>query len=99
MIDGYGAFGRMKIGRGNRSTRKKKQPQCKFIHHRIPNLGSNPARCVGKPANNRLSYGTSLKYLVNLRNKIAKPFYVSVLRAKYKNETHNEEVVGVFPHV
>jgi hypothetical protein len=46
--DDYGAVGGMRIGRGNRSTRRKPAP--------VP-LGSNPGRRGGKPATNRLSYG------------------------------------------
>jgi hypothetical protein len=42
----------MKIGRGNRSTRKRNLPQRHFVHHKS-HLTSR--RC-GKPATNRLSY-------------------------------------------
>jgi hypothetical protein len=37
-------------------------PQRHFVHHKshmIYNLGSNPGRRDGKPATNRLSYGTA----------------------------------------
>jgi hypothetical protein len=35
-------------------------PQCHFVHDRSqwPDLGLNPGCCGGKPATNRLSYGT-----------------------------------------
>jgi hypothetical protein len=49
----------MRIGRGNRSTRRKPAtvPLCR---PQIPHdLGSNPRRRGGKPATNRLSYGTA----------------------------------------
>jgi hypothetical protein len=53
----YGAVGGMRIGRGNRSTTP--VPLCP---PQIPlDLGSNPGRRGGKPATNRLSYGTALK--------------------------------------
>jgi hypothetical protein len=34
-------------------------PQYQFVHPTWPDLGSNPGRCDGKPATNRLSYGTA----------------------------------------
>jgi hypothetical protein len=40
-------------------------PQCQFVHHQShmsSDLGSNLGRRVGKPATNRLSYGTALNY-------------------------------------
>jgi hypothetical protein len=51
-----GAVGGMKIGRGNRSTRRKPAPAplCP---------GSNPGRRGRKPATNRLSYGAALVML------------------------------------
>jgi hypothetical protein len=57
--DEYRAVGGMRIGRGNRSTRRKPSlvPLCA---PQIPHdLGSNPGRRGGKPATNRLSYGTA----------------------------------------
>jgi hypothetical protein len=37
-------------------------PQCHFVHHKshMPSQGANPGSCGGKPATNRLSYGTAL---------------------------------------
>jgi hypothetical protein len=32
MINEYGAIGRMRIGRGNKSTWKKTYPQSNFVH-------------------------------------------------------------------
>jgi hypothetical protein len=58
-----GEFGGMKIGRRNRSTRRK--PALRhFVHHKshLPDTGSNPGRRGGKPATNRLSYGTAMKW-------------------------------------
>jgi hypothetical protein len=61
MIDyDCGAVGGMRIGMGNRSTREK-LPQCHFVHKNPtwPDVGLNPGLNGGKPATNRLSYGTS----------------------------------------
>jgi hypothetical protein len=50
----------MRIGRGNRSTRRKPAPM-PLCPPQIPHdLGSNPGRRGGKPATNRLSYGTAV---------------------------------------
>jgi hypothetical protein len=52
------AFGGMRIGRGNRSTRRKSAPV--LLCPQIPyGLGSNPGRSGGKPATNRLSYAAA----------------------------------------
>jgi hypothetical protein len=54
MVDECGAFGGMRIERGNRNTRRAPVPLCP---PQIPNdLGSNQGRRGGKPATNRLSY-------------------------------------------
>jgi hypothetical protein len=59
--DDYGAVGGIIIGRGNRSTRRKPAP-VPLCPPQIPHdLGSNPGRRGGKPATNRLSYGTAFK--------------------------------------
>jgi hypothetical protein len=54
--DDYGAVGGMRIGSGNRSTRRKPAP----VPQIPPDLGSNPGRRGGKPATNRLSYGAAV---------------------------------------
>jgi hypothetical protein len=57
------------IGRGNRNTRRK-PTQCRFVHHKPHMLcpDANPGRRGGKPATNRLSYGTALTvYKVSLQ--------------------------------
>jgi hypothetical protein len=57
-----GEIGKMMIGRGNRSTRRKHAPVplCPpQIPHACPD--ANPGRRGGKPATNRLSYDTSSK--------------------------------------
>jgi hypothetical protein len=56
----------MMIVRGNRSTWRK-PPQCHYVHQKPHMLcpDANPGRCGGKPATNRLSYGTALKYRVS----------------------------------
>jgi hypothetical protein len=54
-----GAVGGMRIGRGNRSTQRKRAlvPLCPS---QIPHdLGSNPGRRGGKPATCRLNCGTA----------------------------------------
>jgi hypothetical protein len=59
----YGAAGGMKFGWGNRSTRRKPAP-VPLCTPQIPhNLTwvSNPIRRGGKPATNRLNYGTVLE--------------------------------------
>jgi hypothetical protein len=50
-----GEIGGMMIGKGNRSTQN--LPRCRFVHHKPHML---PDRRGGKPATNRLSYGTAL---------------------------------------
>jgi hypothetical protein len=60
MIDyDYGAVGGMRIGRGNRSTRRKPAPVPPCSPQNPHDLGSNPGSRGGKPATNRLSYGTA----------------------------------------
>jgi hypothetical protein len=40
-------------------------PQCRFVHHKphMPCPDANPGRRGGKPAANRLSYGTAFLYI------------------------------------
>jgi hypothetical protein len=60
--DECGAVGGMRIGRGNRSTRRKPAP-VPLCPPQIPHdkdLGSNQGSRGRKPATNRLSYGTAL---------------------------------------
>jgi hypothetical protein len=57
-----GELGGMMIGRGNRSTQRKPAPVplCPpQTPHTCPD--ANPGRRGGKPATNRLSYGTAIK--------------------------------------
>jgi hypothetical protein len=57
----FGAIGGIKIGRGNRSTRRKPAP-VPLCHHKIPHdqtRARTPDRSGGKPATNRLSYGAA----------------------------------------
>jgi hypothetical protein len=59
--DDCGAVGGVRIGRGNRSTRRKPAPvpvRPPQINPTWPDRDSNPGRSGGKPATNRLSYGT-----------------------------------------
>jgi hypothetical protein len=41
-------------------------PQCHFVHHKSHMLcpDANPGRRCGKPAINRLSYGTALPFII-----------------------------------
>jgi hypothetical protein len=56
-----GEFGGMKIGRGNRSTRRKPAPEplCPPHNPTWPDPDANPGRRCAKPATNRSSYGRS----------------------------------------
>jgi hypothetical protein len=50
----------MKIGRGNRSTRRNSAPALfSATNPTWPDPGSNPGRNGGKPATNCLSYGAA----------------------------------------
>jgi hypothetical protein len=64
-----GATGGMKIGKGNRSTRRKPEP-APLYPPQIPHDQTRaraPGRRGGKPATNRLSYGTAvLSYLPHM---------------------------------
>jgi hypothetical protein len=60
--DDCGEIGGMKIGRGNRSTRRKPAP-APLYPPQIPHdqtRARTPACHGGKPATNRLSYGAAL---------------------------------------
>jgi hypothetical protein len=65
-----GEFGRMMICRGNLSTRRKHAPVplCPpQTPHALP--GREPGRRGGKPATNRLSYGTASNVEVKAKQK------------------------------
>jgi hypothetical protein len=54
-------FGGIKIGRGNRNTRRKPAPTPLCPPHiHLPDPGENPGRRGGKPATNRFSYGAAI---------------------------------------
>jgi hypothetical protein len=57
----FGAIGGMKIGRGNRSTRRKPTPapHCPPQNPTWQTRSRTPDRSGGKPATNRLSYGAA----------------------------------------
>jgi hypothetical protein len=57
----FGAFGGIKIGRGDRSTRRKPTPAplCPPQNPTWQPRSRTPDRSCGKPATNRLSYGTA----------------------------------------
>jgi hypothetical protein len=57
--DDYAANGGMRLGRGNWSTRRKPAPVPLYPPQIPHDLGSSPGRRGGKPATNRLSYGTA----------------------------------------
>jgi hypothetical protein len=50
-------FGGVKIGRGNRSTRRK--PALSTTNPTWPDPGANPGHLGGKPATNCFSYGAA----------------------------------------
>jgi hypothetical protein len=56
-----GESGGIKIGRGNRSTRRKPVPAqlCPPQISHDQTRGSNPGRRGGKPASNQLTYGAA----------------------------------------
>jgi hypothetical protein len=58
----FGAIGGMKIGRGNRSTRRKPTtaPLCPPQNPTWQTRSRTPDRSGGKPATNRLTYGVAL---------------------------------------
>jgi hypothetical protein len=58
-----GEFGGMKIGRGNRSTRRKPAP-APLCPPTWPDSYANPDRRCGKPATNSLSYGAVSEVMV-----------------------------------
>jgi hypothetical protein len=66
-------FGGLKIGRGNRSTRRKPTPT-PLCPPQIPHDQTrvwNPGRRGGKPATNRLSYGAASATQRNTVNSLA----------------------------
>jgi hypothetical protein len=66
--DECGAIGGMKIGRGNRSTRRKLAP-APLCPPQIPHdqtRARTPDRRGGKPATNRLSYGATIIKMISL---------------------------------
>jgi hypothetical protein len=74
--DVCGTIGGMKIGRGNRSTRRKPTP-APLCPPQIPydqTPGSNPGRRGGKPATNRLSYGAA-SYAANVEQIVIGTFH------------------------
>jgi hypothetical protein len=54
----------MRIGRGNRSTRRKPTPVPLCETQTPHDLGSKPGRHGGKPMTNRLSYGKASYLLI-----------------------------------
>jgi hypothetical protein len=72
--DECGVVGGMRIGRGKRSTRGKPVP-VPLCPPKIPHdLGSNPGHRGGKPAANRLCYGTAPTSAVKLKDRLRKTF-------------------------
>jgi hypothetical protein len=66
-----GAIGGMKIGRGNRCTRRK-PAQRHFVHHKshLTRQGSNSGRRGGKPATNHLSCGAAINLSLSLEENV-----------------------------
>jgi hypothetical protein len=61
VIGDGGEIGKMKIGRGNWSTRRQPAPSATLstANPTWLDLGLNPGRRSGKPVTNRLSYGAA----------------------------------------
>jgi hypothetical protein len=79
--DDYEAVGGMRIGRGNRSTRRKPAPVPLFppqIPHDLT-WDRTPGRRGGKPATNRLSYGTALYFTKNWRLSPRRGAFLSIV--------------------
>jgi hypothetical protein len=62
MVSESGAICGMRIGRGNRCTRRKPAQMTTLYTTNVtePDRGSNWGRRIQKPATNHLNYGTSL---------------------------------------
>jgi hypothetical protein len=74
-----GAIGGMKIGRGNRGTRRKPTP-APLCPPQIPHdqtRARTPDRSGGKPATNRLSYGAAYSALYIRRKVKYRPLVIS----------------------
>jgi hypothetical protein len=84
--DDCGAIGGVKIGRGNRSTRRKPAP-APLYPPQIPidkTRARTPGRRGGKPATDRLSYGAAFK-----NNKlVAKLFWLASQCQKFFTHAH-----------
>jgi hypothetical protein len=82
-----GEIGGMKIGRGNRSTRRKPAPapHCSPQIH-MPRPVLNPGRSGWKPATNRLSYGAAQEELLQCQDDRA--VYDRIWHTQ-KSETRN----------
>jgi hypothetical protein len=89
-----GEFGGMKIGRGNRSTRRKPAPAplCPPQIQLDQAPGSNPGRHGGKPATNRLSYGAALCETVGGILILMSVFRRDVFRLVPLHSTHVPEM-------
>jgi hypothetical protein len=80
-----GEIGGMKIGKGNRSTRRKPAPAplCPpQIPHELPRF--EPGRRGGKPATNRLSYGAALSM-----------YYIGIVPDPPVHIPDHEEYLGI----
>jgi hypothetical protein len=81
----FGAIGGMKIGRGNRSTRKN-LPQRHFVYHKIPHDQTRdwtPDRRGGKPVINRLSYGAAYARTI-IKYNLGERFWFRICQRPYK---------------
>jgi hypothetical protein len=70
MIDGCGAVGGMRIGKGNRSIPRKPVPVLLYPSKILHDLGSSRGRRGGKPAIDHLSYGTAPQMYVALKSSV-----------------------------
>jgi hypothetical protein len=81
--DECGAVAGMRIGMGNRITRRKPAPVHTLSSTNLtwPDLGSNPGHRGGNPVTNRLSYGTD-EEVIQTPRKITKFEKRKVLRSE-----------------
>jgi hypothetical protein len=75
----FGAISGMKIGRGNRSTRRKPVPAplCPPQNPHDQTRARTPDRRGGKPANNRLSYGAARVSYILVQGVLMRETYVT----------------------
>jgi hypothetical protein len=95
----------MRIGRGNRSARRKPAPlpTLSTTNPTLPDLGSNLGRRNLKPATNRLSYGSSSTFsdiiiiiiiIIELHNLYSSQIIIRMIKSRKMRWTGNVERMG-----